>query len=102
MSTKSTPQESNTPNTPNTPNFLPLNGNILIKRDELKETNSSGLFMNHKSTSMSIIGTVLLSDDESVHINTKVMFANTAGTQISLDQETFTIIKVEDIIGVIG
>lgn len=94
-------------------NFKPLHANLLVKRTEAETKTSGGLFIPGTAQGKTSEGLVmavgpghLLEDgtraEMPLQVGDKVMFERYSGHEIKLDSEEYLILKLENILGVIG
>lgn len=80
--------------------LIPQNGNIIIIRDEVPKTNSSGLVLpNVHSGIRTMTGTVIISDDNDISEDTKLIFGSVCGVEFEVDGVKLTSLKKNEIIG---
>ena len=93
-------------------NFTPLHDRILVRRDQQEEKTASGLFIPDSAREKPIMGTVLAvgngkpADDGSVRAlevkaGDKVLFGKYAGTEIKIEGSEHTILKEDDVLGIV-
>ena len=85
-------------------NFKPLGKRVLVKRVEEENTTSSGIIIPDNAKEKPSQGEVVaVSDDVDVlACGNKVVFGKYSGNEISLGDEKYLVIDVEDIFGIIG
>jgi len=93
--------------------FKPLHDNILIQRDETATMTPSGIFLPEISKEKSRTGTVVAVgsgvlntstgqlDSLSVKAGDRVMFTAFAGTEVTINEEKFLIMKEEEIFAIL-
>lgn len=89
----------------------PLLDRVVLKMVESEETTKSGILLTANSKEKPQIATVVAVGPGGnidgkdvvmqVKINDKVVFAKYAGTEIKLDGEEYTIVRQNDILGII-
>jgi chaperonin GroES len=94
-------------------NFNPLFNYVVIKRDDEKEVTKGGIFIPDNSKEKPSTGTVISIGNGTVHEQTgiftpttvqvgdRVFFLRLAGQKIEMNGEEFTIIKENEILGII-
>ena len=93
-------------------NFTPLHDRLLVKRVEQTEKTASGLFIPDAAREKPITGTVLAvgngkpGEDGTVRplevkAGDKILFGKYAGTEIKIDGTDHTILKEDDVLGIV-
>lgn len=91
-------------------NLRPLGDRVVIKRVEAEEKTASGIVLPSSAkeqpqiAEVLAIGNDILNDDkkkEQIKIGDRVIFSEYAGTNVKLDGEDITILKLTDILAVI-
>ncbi len=93
-------------------NFTPLHDRLLVKRVEQTEKTASGLFIPDAAREKPITGTVLAVGNgkpgEEVSVRPlevkagdKILFGKYAGTEIKIDGTEHTILKEDDVLGIV-
>jgi chaperonin GroES len=88
---------------------VPTNDNVLVKRDEAEEKKTPGGIHIPKSAQKTpVFCTVIAVGDMIDHSMTpivagsKVIVSTFAGTEIEIDDESFIMVKSDDILGVVA
>lgn len=82
--------------------FKPMNGRVLVKRDDAEETTPGGLFLPPTGREVPYVGKIISVADLSnsvVSPGQKILFGKYAGTDIKIDNEDYVLIKEDDILG---
>lgn len=83
--------------------ITPVNKTIIIVREELPTTNSTGLVLQQNRVSVkSVIGTVVSTDDDRVEVGKSVIIGSTCGIELQIKDVATTVILMDDIIGLIN
>lgn len=91
-------------------NLRPLGERVVIKMTEAEETTKSGIVLPGSAkeqpqvAEILAIGADILNDEDKkdqVKVGDKIIFARYAGTEIKLDGEELTVLKLEDVLAVI-
>lgn len=86
-------------------NLKPLGDRVVIKRVEAEETTKSGIILTGSAQEQPKIAEVIAisSDIEKTELklNDKVIFSEYAGTDVKLDGEEYTVIKLEDVLAIV-
>ena len=91
-------------------NLRPLGERVVIKMTEAEETTKSGIVLPGSAkeqpqvAEIVAVGADILNDEEKkgqVKVGDKIIFARYAGTEIKLDGEELTVLKLEDVLAVI-
>jgi chaperonin GroES len=85
-------------------NFKPLGKRVLVKRLEEENTTSSGIIIPDNAKEKPSQGEIVAvsADIDVLSCGDRVVFGKYSGNEISLDDEKYLVINVEDIFGVIG
>lgn len=84
-------------------NFKPLGKRILLKRNDVEEKTTSGLYIPDSAQSQENKGVVCaIGNVETINVGDTVLFEKYAGQDISIDDNTYLILKEDDILGVMG
>ncbi|SFV74976.1 Heat shock protein 60 family co-chaperone GroES [hydrothermal vent metagenome] len=85
-------------------NFQPLGNRVLLKRVEEATTTSSGIIIPDNAKEKPSRGEIVAVSDEVKVLKNgdKVLFSKFAGNEVSLDDEKYVVLDVEDIYGIIG
>ena len=88
----------------------PLGKRLVIKHYEKEEQTASGIVLPSSAqeqpqyAEVIAVGEGILNDEEikdTVKKGDKIIFSKYAGTEVSLDKETYTVIKFEDCLAVV-
>ena len=84
-------------------NFVPLGKRVLVSRTEEAKTTASGIIIPDNATEKPSQGSVVAvsSEVESVKVNDIVVFGKYAGNELKLDGESYLVIEVDDLLGII-
>ena len=91
-------------------NLKPLGDRVVIKLVEAEEKTKSGIVLPSSAkeqpqmAEVVAIGADILNDDkkkDQIKVNDKVIFSKYAGTEVKLDGEEYTILKLNDILAVV-
>jgi len=89
-------------------NLKPLGDRLVIKKVEVEETTKSGLIVPDSAKEKPQIAEVLalgdkiLEDEKNqLKVGNKVIFSQYAGTEIKMDGEEVTILKLNDILAIV-
>lgn len=84
-------------------NFQPLGKRVLVERLEDVKTTASGIIIPDNAKEKPLSGKVLAvsSEVEGVSVGDSVVFAKYGGTEVVLDGETYLVLKIEDVLGVL-
>ncbi len=91
-------------------NLRPLGERVVIKMTEAEETTKSGIVLPGSAkeqpqvAEILAVGADILNDEDKkdqVKVGDKIIFARYAGTEIKLDGEELTVLKLEDVLAVI-
>ena len=84
-------------------NFEPLGKRVLVSRTEEAKTTASGIIIPDNATEKPSQGSVVAvsSEVENVKINDTVVFGKYAGNELKLDGESYLVIDVDDLLGII-
>ncbi|HLS53708.1 MAG TPA: co-chaperone GroES [Tissierellaceae bacterium] len=89
-------------------NLKPLGDRLVIKKVEVEETTKSGLIVPDSAKEKPQIAEVLalgdkiLEDEKNqLKVGDKVIFSQYAGTEIKMDGEEVTILKLNDILAIV-
>ena len=84
-------------------NFEPLGKRVLVSRTEEAKTTASGIIIPDNATEKPSQGSVVAvsSEVESVKVNDIVVFGKYAGNELKLDGESYLVIEVDDLLGII-
>ena len=84
-------------------NFQPLGKRVLVERVEEPKTTASGIIIPDNAKEKPLSGEVKAvgAEAEGVKVGEKVVFAKYAGTEVNLDDKTYLVLNIDDILGVI-
>jgi chaperonin GroES len=91
-------------------NLKPLGERIIIKKVEVQEKTKSGIVLPQSAKEQPLMAEIIAISDEiindeerkdQVKVGDKVIFSKYAGTEIKVDDEEVTILKLEDILAVV-
>ena len=88
-------------------NIKPLQDRVVIKMLEAEETTKGGIILSAASKEKPQIAVVIAvgpgKDDVKmeVKIGDKVLTSKYSGTEVKIDEEEYTILKMEDILGIV-
>lgn len=89
----------------------PLGDRVVIKRVEMEETTKSGIVLPGTAKEKPLIAEVIAigkgveSDEDfkdDIKVGDKVVFSEYAGSEVKLDGEEYTVIKITEILAVIS
>lgn len=88
----------------------PLGERVVIKKVEAKEKTKSGIVLPSSAKEQPQMAEIVAIGDEitndekkkdQIKVGDKVIFSKYAGTEIKLDDEEFTVLKLEDVLAVV-
>ncbi|MGM0397130.1 MAG: co-chaperone GroES [Bacillota bacterium] len=91
-------------------NLKPLGDRIIIKKMEVKEKTKSGIVLPATAKEQPLmaevvaIGDEILNDEkkkEQIKVGDKVIFSKYAGTEVKVEEDELTILKLMDILAVV-
>jgi len=91
-------------------NLKPLGDRVVIKLVEAEEKTKSGIVLPSSAkeqpqmAEVVAIGADILNDEkkkDQIKVNDKVIFSKYAGTEVKIDGEEYTILKLNDILAVV-
>ncbi|NLW40838.1 MAG: co-chaperone GroES [Tissierellia bacterium] len=91
-------------------NLKPLGDRVVIKKVEAEEKTKSGIVLPSSAkeqpqmAEVVAIGADILNDEkkkDQIKVNDKVIFSKYAGTEVKIDGEEYTILKLNDILAVV-
>ncbi len=84
-------------------NIKPLADRVVIKMTEADETTQSGIILTGAAKEKPQVAEVVAVGPEKmdVKVGDKVLTNKYAGTEVKMDGETYTILKVEDILAIV-
>lgn len=92
-------------------NIRPLGDRVVIKRVEMEETTKSGIVLPGTAKEKPLVAEVVaigkgVNEDEvfkdELKVGDKVVFSEYAGSEVKLDGEEYTVIKITEVLAVIG
>ncbi len=92
-------------------NIRPLGDRVVIKRVEMEETTKSGIVLPGTAKEKPLVAEVVaigkgVNEDEifkdELKVGDKVVFSEYAGSEVKLDGEEYTVLKVTEVLAVIG
>ncbi len=83
--------------------FEPLGQRVLVSRTEEAKTTASGIIIPDNATEKPSQGTVVAvsAEVENVKVNDTVVFGKYAGNELKLDGESYIVIDVDDLFGIV-
>ncbi|HHV38617.1 MAG TPA: co-chaperone GroES [Tepidimicrobium sp.] len=91
-------------------NLKPLGDRVVIKKVEAEERTKSGIVLPSSAKEQPQMAEVIaIGDDitkdekkkDQIKVNDKVIFSQYAGTEVKIDGEEYTILKLNDILAVV-
>ena len=85
-------------------NLKPLGDRVVIKKIEVEEKTKSGIVLPSSAKEVLAIGNDILNDEkkkDQIEVGDKVIFSKYAGTEVKVDGEELTILKLSDILAVV-
>lgn len=86
-------------------NLRPLGDRVVIKRVEAEEKTQSGIVLPSSAKEQPQMAEVLAVGEEiknnEIKVGDKVIFSKYAGTEVKLDNEELTILKLDEILAVV-
>ena len=91
-------------------NLKPLGDRVIIKKIEAEEKTKSGIVLPSSAkeqpqmAEIVAIGADITNDEkkkDQIKLNDKVIFSQYAGTEVKIDGEEYTILKLNDILAVV-
>ncbi|MCR3956298.1 MAG: co-chaperone GroES [Gudongella sp.] len=91
-------------------NLKPLGDRIIIKKMEVEEKTKSGIVLPSTAKEQPLMAEIVAIGDEiindekrkdQVKVGDKVIFSKYAGTEVKVDEEELTILKLMDILAVV-
>jgi chaperonin GroES len=85
-------------------NFKPLGKRVLVKRVEEANTTSTGIIIPDNAQEKPSRGKVVAisSEVEELKVEDEVIFGKYSGNEVTIDDEKYLILDVENIFGIIG
>lgn len=86
--------------------FKPLGQRVLVERVEEQTTTASGIIIPDNAKEKPLHGTVIAISDEIKEkklVNEKdvVIFAKYSGTEITIDNKTYLVMNIDDVLGIL-
>lgn len=86
--------------------FKPLGKRVLVERVEEQTTTSSGIIIPDNAKEKPLHGTVVAVSDEikekkEVAVNDVVIFAKYSGSEITIDDKTYLVMNIDDVLGIL-
>ena len=86
--------------------FKPLGQRVLVERVEEKTTTASGIIIPDNAKEKPLHGIVVAVSDEVkekklVAENDTVIFAKYSGSEITIDNKTYLVMNIEDVLGIL-
>lgn len=91
-------------------NIRPLGDRLVIKKVEAEEKTKSGIVLPNSAkeqpqmAEVLAVGPAITNDEkkkEEIKVGDKVIFSKYAGTEIKMDGEEYTIIRISDVLAVV-
>ena len=84
-------------------NFQPLGKRVLIERVEEAKTTASGIYIPDSAKEKPSQGKVLAVSKtvEDIAVNDTVVFGKYAGSELTLDGNTYLVIETDDLLGIV-
>lgn len=84
-------------------NFEPLGKRVLVQRVEEAKTTASGIYIPDSAKEKPSSGKVIAASKEvkDVAVNDTVVFGKFAGSELTLDGETYLVIELDDLLGIV-
>jgi chaperonin GroES len=91
-------------------NLKPLGDRVVIKKVEAEEKTKSGIVLpstakeQPQMAEVIAVGADIINDEkkkDQIKVNDKVIFSQYAGTEVKVDGEEYTILKLNDILAVV-
>lgn len=84
-------------------NFQPLGKRVLVERVEETKTTASGIIIPDNAKEKPLSGEVkaIGNEVEGIKVGDKVVFAKYGGTEITLDNKSYLVLNIDDVLGVI-
>jgi len=84
-------------------NFEPLGKRVLVQRVEEAKTTASGIYIPDSAKEKPSSGKVIAASKEvkDVAVNDTVVFGKYAGSELTLDGETYLVIELDDLLGIV-
>ncbi|WP_026894497.1 co-chaperone GroES [Clostridiisalibacter paucivorans] len=91
-------------------NIKPLGDRVVIKKVEVEEKTKSGIVLPNSAkeqptmAEVLAIGSAILEDEKKskeLKVGDKVIFSKYSGTEVKMDDEEYTILKLNDILAVV-
>ncbi|MFV0480358.1 MAG: co-chaperone GroES [Campylobacteraceae bacterium] len=87
-------------------NFKPLGQRVLVERVEEQTKTASGIIIPDNAKEKPLHGKVVAISDEVkekklVSVKDTVVFAKYAGSEITIDNKTYIVMSIEDVLGIL-
>lgn len=91
-------------------NLKPLGDRVVIKKVEVEEKTKSGIVLPSSAkeepqmAEVLAVGNGIINDDkkkDEIKVGDKVIFSKYAGTEVKIDNEELTILKLSDILAIV-
>lgn len=84
-------------------NFQPLGKRVLVERVEETKTTATGIIIPDNAKEKPLSGEVkaIGTEVEGVKVGDKVFFKKYGGTEINLDEKSYLVLEIDDVLGVI-
>lgn len=85
-------------------NLRPMGDRIVVRADELENTTKSGIVLTGSADRTTDTGTVIAVGPEATEftVNDRVLFVKNTGKEINIDDDTFTVLNTEEVIGTVN
>ena len=82
--------------------FTPINGYILVRREDPEEQTTSGLVIPTRAQERSLVAEVVaVGEIDFLEVGDRVLTPKYEGDQVVLDEQEYLLIRVEKVLGVI-
>ena len=91
-------------------NLRPLGKRVVIKKVEVEEKTKSGIVLPSSAkeqpqmAEVIAVGTEILNDDkikDEIKVGNKVIFSKYAGTEVKIDNDELTILKLDEVLAIV-
>lgn len=91
-------------------NLRPLGKRVVIKKVEVEEKTKSGIVLPSSAkeqpqmAEVIAVGTEILNDDkikDEIKVGDKVIFSKYAGTEVKIDNDELTILKLDEVLAIV-
>lgn len=86
----------------------PLAKNIVLEKEEIKETCVNGIYLQENEKNKSNIAKIVAISEENknnkqlnIHLNDKVLYREYAGTEVEYNNKKLIVINIDDVLGII-